>query len=97
MTEYSSRVRYVFHAESLEESLMSLTHGDIESWEDMLTDCLSYWTDNDAQKVLSELGLDTTKEGARARLWSHYVDPETRDAVVKSWHAAGHYLPNQIN
>lgn len=91
---FNPNYRYMFHAEHLEESLMSLTHGDVESWEDMLTDCLDYWTDNDSQKVLSELQLDTTKEGARARLYLHYANPSTRDAVVKSWHAAGHYLPN---
>ena len=96
MTEFNPRTRYMFHAEELEESLMSFTRGDVESWEDALTDCLYYRTDNDARKILSELGLDTTKEGAKFRLWSHYVDPETRAKVIESWHAAGHYLPNTI-
>lgn len=86
----------MFHAEDLEESLMSYTHGDVESWEDALTDCTYYRTDSDAQKILSELGLDTTKEGARVRLFLHYANPEIRDAVIKSWHEHGHYLPNTV-
>lgn len=92
---YNPNHRYMFYAEHLEESLMSLTHGDKDSWEDMLTDCLDYWTDNDAQKVLSELNLDTTKEGARVRLFLHYANPSTRDAVISSWHAAGHYTQRE--
>lgn len=94
MSEFNPNTLYLFHAEALEESLMSLTHGDADSWEDMLTDCLSYWSDSDAQKVLSELRQDTTKEGARARLFLHYANPSTRDAVIALWHDAGHYLPN---
>lgn len=95
MTDYSSRIRYVFHAEELEETLMSLTHGDPEEWEDMLTAVLFSWTDSDAQKVLSELRQDTTKEGARVRLFLHYANPETRAKVIATWHDAGHYLPNE--
>lgn len=91
---FNPNTLYLFHAEDLEESLMSYTHGDPYAWEDALTDCLYYRTDSDAQKILSELGLDTTKEGARHRLWRHYVDPSTRDRVIKSWHEHGHYLPN---
>lgn len=95
MTDYSPSTRYLFHAEELEESLMSFTHGDPYAWEDALTDCTYYRTDSDAQKILSELGLDTTREGARVRLFLHYANPTTRDAVIKSWHAHGHYLPNE--
>lgn len=87
--------RYMFHAEALEESVMSLTHGDTDSWEDVLTECLDSWDDNEAQKVLSELNLDTTKRGARSRLWSHYVTPEVRDEVITAWHSAGQYLPTE--
>lgn len=90
---FNPKHQYVFYAEHLEESLMSLTHGDVESWEDMLSDCLSYWSDSDAQKVLSELNQDTTREGARLRLFLHYAAPETRDATIAAWHAAGHYTP----
>ena len=91
---FSPNVRYMFHAEELEESLMSYTHGDPYAWEDALTDCMYYRTDNDAQKILSELQLDTTREGARERLARHYAAPQTRAAVIAAWHAAGHYLPN---
>lgn len=87
--------RYMFHAEALEESLMSYTHGDTDSWEDALTEFLYTWTNNEAQKVLSELNLDTTKRGAVNRLWSHYAKPEVRDEVITAWHSAGQYLPNE--
>lgn len=87
----------MFYAEHLEESLMSLTHGDTDSWEDMLSDCLSYWSDSDAQKVLSELKMDTTREGARARLQLHYANPETRAEVITSWHEHGQYLPGETD
>ena len=87
--------RYQFYAEDLEESLMSLTHGDTDSWEDTLTECLESWDDNEAQKVLSELNLDTTEAGAVGRLRSHYASPEIRDKVIESWHNAGQYLPNE--
>ena len=92
---FNPLTRYMFHAEYLEESVMSLTHGDIDSWEDVLTECLESWDDNEAQKVLSELRLDTTKVGAKRRLWTHYANPETRDAVIESWHSAGQYLPTE--
>ena len=95
MTKYSPLIRYQFHAEDLEESMMSYTHGDTDSWEDALTEFLYFWTNDDAQKVLSELGLDTDEDGAVSRLWSHYVTPEVRDEVIKSWHSAGQYLPNE--
>lgn len=94
MTKFNPNHRYMFHAESLEESLMSYTHGDIESWEDALTEFLEFWSNNDAQKVLSELRLDTTKEGAKLRLFLHYANPETRDAIISAWHEYGQYLPN---
>ena len=95
MTEYNPRTRYMFHAEALEESLMSLTRGDRDSWEDALADCLAYWRNSDALKVLSELSLDTTEAGATSRLFLHYADPDTRDAVITSWHAAGHYTQRE--
>ena len=95
MTKFSPLVRYQFHAEDLEESLMSLTHGDTDSWEDTLTECLDSWDNNEAQKVLSELRLDTTEAGAVNRLWSHYARPEVRDEVIRSWHSAGQYLPTE--
>lgn len=94
---YNPRTRYVFYAEALEESLMSLTRGDTDSWEDMLTDCLSHWDNSDAQKVLSELGLDTTEAGAVSRLWLHYADPDTRDAVIALWHEHGHYTQRETD
>lgn len=97
MTKFNPEHRYMFHAEALEESLMSLTHGDKDSWEDMLTDCLQYWDNNDAQKALSELNLDTTEVGAVNRLWLHYADPDTRDAVIASWHEHGQYLPGETD
>ena len=90
---FNPLTRYVFHAEALEESVMSYTHGDTDSWEDALTEFLEYWDDNEAQKVLSELGLDTTEAGAVNRLRSHYAKPEVRDEVIESWHSAGQYLP----
>lgn len=95
MDKFSPYIRYMFHAEYLEESVMSLTHGDIDSWEDVLTECLESWDNNEAQKVLSELRLDTTEDGARARLRSHYAKPEVRDEVIASWHSAGQYLPTE--
>ena len=97
MAKFNPSIRYILHANALEESLMSLTHGDTDSWEDMLTDCLSYWSNDDAQKVLSELNLDTTEAGAVNRLWTHYADPENRDATISSWHWLGHYLPHEDN
>lgn len=93
MTKYSPLIRYMFHAEDLEESVMSYTHGDTDSWEDTLTECLDSWDNNEAQKVLSELGLDTDEDGAVSRLWNHYVTPEVRDEVISAWHNAGQYLP----
>lgn len=92
---FDPNTRYMFHAEALEESLMSLTRGDTDSWEDMLTDCLTHWDNSDAQKVLSELKQDTTEAGAVNRLWLHYADPDTRDAVITSWHEHGQYLPGE--
>ena len=92
---FNPNTRYMFHAEGLEESVMALTLGDVDEWEDMLTAVLFSWTDSDAQKVLSELNQDTTKDGARVRLYLHYADPETRDAVIASWHAAGHYTTGE--
>ena len=97
MTEFNPNYRYIFHAEALEESLMSYTHGDVESWADALSEFLDYLTDSDAQKVLSELKQDTTREGARARLWQHYASPDTRDAVISSWHEHGQYLPEETD
>ena len=92
---FNPNIRYMLHAEYLEESLMSLTHGDPDSWEDVLTECLDQWDNNEGQKVLSELGLDTAKDGAVGRLRSHYARPEIRDKVIESWHSAGQYLPNE--
>ena len=92
---FDPTVRYMFHAEALEESIMSLTRGDRDSWEDALADCLAYWRNSDAQKALSELNLDTTEAGAVSRLWLHYADPETRAEVITSWHEHGQYLPGE--
>ena len=90
---FNPLTRYLFHAEDLEESMMSYTHGDADSWEDALTEFLYTWDNNEAQKVLSELNLDTTEDGAVSRLRSHYARPEIRDQVIESWHSAGQYLP----
>lgn len=95
MNKFNPNTRYLFHAEALEEALMSYTRGDTDSWEDILTEFLYSWDNNEAQKVLSELRLDTTKVGAKRRLWTHYVTPEVRDEVIKSWHGCGQYLPNE--
>lgn len=92
---FNTRTIYMNHAEALEETLMSYTRGDIESWEDALTECLYTWTDSDAQKVLSELGQDTDEDGAVNRLFFHYVEPETRDEIIKSWHEHSQYLPRE--
>lgn len=95
MTKFSPFTKYLFHAEDFEELLMALTHGNKESWEGAIYHALEFRTDDDAQKVLSELSLDTTQEGARERLARHYATPGTRDAVIAAWHAAGHYLPGE--
>ena len=95
MTKYDPRTRYMFHAEDIEELLMALTYGNKDSWEGAVFHAMEFRTDDDAQKVLSELSLDTTKEGARERLARHYAAPGTRDAVIAEWHAAGHYTQGE--
>lgn len=94
---FDPNTRYMFHAEDIEELIMSITYGNKESWEGAVFHAMEFRTDNDAQKVLSELNLDTTKDGARERLASHYAAPDTRDAVISSWHAAGHYTTGETD